>query len=43
MALLDCMGSVMACGARSNYFHYLGNRHVFEFINLMIYDLSVHM
>ncbi len=36
MALLDCLGSVMACGARSDCLHLLGNRYVFEFINPMI-------
>ncbi len=39
MALLDRLGSVVACCDRSDCLHYLGNRHAFEFINPMIYDL----
>ncbi len=40
MALLDCLGSVMVHCACSDCLHLLGNRHVFEFIKSMIYDLS---
>ncbi len=39
MALLDCLGSVMACCDRSDCLYYLGNRYVFGFIEPLIYDL----
>ncbi len=43
MALLDCLGSIMARRVFSDCLHHPGDRYIFEFMNPMIYDSSAQM